>query len=330
MCCKFVLFFSVSLFKISVFGLELDFFTSPEVDCSNEEKVGSDFAPVDLRASAILVTDCTALLQHTAPGFYPFCPSFWLQTHTVCRLISDGQKKKREGPQFLRLQLRPFLYPAGMGCGASKNAPVSQPAAGAAKTQVDRAASERSGASTVERAPSAPGRTGSDRGERAVDTAQTMSADNGQGMMLAAGAAGAAVGALAGGVPTSGMGSGMGELGKATGEALVELAKTLPFVAPVAFLLCAVASSAATASGARVVPVFPMRGSTRLPKSLWPTWSHARTHARTRTHALAHKRTRAQTHARARKHTHARAHKRVRAPTRQTYPTRAPLTGGIA
>jgi hypothetical protein len=170
-----------------------------------------------------------------------------------------------------------------MGCGASKNAPVSQPAAGAAKTQVDRAASERSGASTVERAPSAPGRTGSDRGERAVDTAQTMSADNGQGMMLAAGAAGAAVGALAGGVPTSGMGSGMGELGKATGEALVELAKTLPFVAPVAFLLCAVASSAATASGARVVPVFPMRGSTRLPKSLWPTWSHARTHARTRT-----------------------------------------------
>ena len=167
-----------------------------------------------------------------------------------------------------------------MGCGASKNAPVSQPAAGAAKTQFNRSSSERSGASTVERAPSAPGRTGSDRGERAVDSAQAMSADNGQGMMLAAGAAGAAVGALAGGVPTSGSGSGMGELGKATGEALVELAKTLPFIAPVAFLLCAVASSAATASGAWVVPVFPLRGSTpksqhsrscfAIAESLWP------------------------------------------------------------
>jgi len=45
----------------------------PEVDCSNEEKVGVRFYPVDLRAYAILVTDCTAL---PAPGFYPFLRVF--------------------------------------------------------------------------------------------------------------------------------------------------------------------------------------------------------------------------------------------------------------
>jgi hypothetical protein len=124
----------------------------------------------------------------------------------------------------------------------------------------------------------------------------------------------------------------MGELGKATGEALVELAKTLPFIAPVAFLLCAVASSAATASGARVVPVFPLRGSTpksqhsrssfAIAESLWPTWSHARTHART--HARARAQTHARTNTRTRAHTNACVH-----PTTKRVPPERPSPGAL-
>jgi len=65
--------------------------------------------------------------------------------------------------------------------------------------------------------------------------------------LQAAGAAGAAVGAAAG------VAAAIGAPGvvKEAGEALMELAKTIPFVAPLAFLVGAVASSAATAVSLR-------------------------------------------------------------------------------
>jgi hypothetical protein len=134
-----------------------------------------------------------------------------------------------------------------MGCGASKQAvdEVSSPS----KQTIDEVQLRRSGSSSssaetvIKRSESA-----STSRSRTVALEMQQNAPTSEDL-AGSGTIGAVAGAAAGGVVSAmASDSGMAEVGRATGEALVELAKTLPFIAPVAFLICAVASSAATAA----------------------------------------------------------------------------------
>lgn len=128
-----------------------------------------------------------------------------------------------------------------MGCGASKNAvdQVSSPSKQTiGEVELKRSASSGSSASTIKRSESTS--------SKALDLRQNASACEAVGP-AGTGSIAAVAGAAAGGA-VSAMDGTVAEVGRATGEALVELAKTLPFIAPVAFLICAVASSAATAA----------------------------------------------------------------------------------
>ena len=129
-----------------------------------------------------------------------------------------------------------------MGCCASKQAvdEVSSPRKQTIdEVQLKRSASSSSSVETFKR-------TESTSSQKAMELQQNASRceDLAGAGTIAAVAGAATVGAV------SAMASDptVAEVGRATGEALVELAKTLPFIAPVAFLICAVASSAATAS----------------------------------------------------------------------------------
>ena len=141
-----------------------------------------------------------------------------------------------------------------MGCGASKlfrkPGAVIEPLPLSSSTRSDAddknfgRANSHSNSSASAEGSAAPTRVAS------VETAATTETDAGDivigGNHHLISAAASATAGYAAGSAVSGDGS-LAELGKATGEALIEVAKTLPIVAPVAFLICGIASCAVSA-----------------------------------------------------------------------------------
>ena len=129
-----------------------------------------------------------------------------------------------------------------MGCGSSapvaEDAPVARPAEPAKATEPKPDNAQAKVSNTVE----------TDKREESKST-ELADRLEGAAEMAAVGAlAGAAAAATVTAVVNSeNLSSAPEDLAKVTGEALLELAKTVPFVAPVAYLIGAIASSAVTA-----------------------------------------------------------------------------------
>jgi len=145
-----------------------------------------------------------------------------------------------------------------MGCGASKPHTVIEPAATVAALETPQTLEtfcgpvplgcRRSASSVASNASTrVPQRTASSKSAQVAESVADVAGSDGDVPLEHLASSGVVAAAVVSHNDSVIIGDMMAGVGKATGEALVELAKTLPFIAPVAFLICAVASSAATA-----------------------------------------------------------------------------------